>query len=258
MKKLIIACLFAVMLWLGWGQNAIAVTQEELDLSTQLWKSSLHAINDINCASCHQDEETKAFVAKPQASCRTCHEESVDTFMLGKHGVRLLEGQSPLNPTLARLPMHQEAANLQMTCATCHDAHSANTIPAAVDSCLTCHADNHSLNYKNSRHAELFDADRELPRASATAVSCSTCHMARYEREVGDRQTAFVNHNNTYNLLPRDRMVGEVCINCHGVEYSYNSIFDDELVEANFDKPPTLEMQTFDLMRAAEERRQSQ
>jgi hypothetical protein len=26
-------------------------------------------------------------------------------------------------------------------------------------------------------------------------------------------------------------------MNCHGVEYSYNSIFDDDLVEANFDQP---------------------
>ena len=258
MKKLIVACLLTITLWLGWGSPAIAATQEELDMSTQLWESSLHALNDVNCASCHQDEETNEFVAQPKASCRSCHEESVETFLLGKHGVRLLEDRSPLNPTMARLPMHEEAANLQMGCATCHDAHSANTIPAAVDSCLTCHADNHSLNYKNSRHAELFDADRELPRPSANSVSCSTCHMARHEREVGDRTTAFVNHNNTYNLLPRDRMVGEVCINCHGVEYSYNSIFDDELVEANFDKPPTLELETFDLMRAAEERRQSQ
>lgn len=96
MKKLVVVCLCAAMLWLGWGQGAIAATQEEIDFSTQLWESSLHAINDINCASCHQDEETNEFVAKPQASCRTCHEESVDTFMLGKHGIRLYEGNRPL------------------------------------------------------------------------------------------------------------------------------------------------------------------
>ena len=185
MKNVIISCLLVFALWCGWGSPAIASTQEEIDMSTQLWESSLHAINDVNCASCHQDEETKEFVAQPKASCRSCHEAEVDTFMLGKHGIRLYEGESALNPTMARLPMHAEAANLQMGCATCHDTHSANTIPAAVDSCLTCHADNHSLNYKNSRHAELFDADRNLPRPSANSVSCSTCHMARHETTDG-------------------------------------------------------------------------
>jgi hypothetical protein len=64
-----------------------------------------------------------------------------------------------------------------------------------------------------------------------------------------------VNHNNTYTLLPRDRMVAEVCMNCHGMEYAYQSIFDDEMVEANFNRLPTLEMETFELVRKLEQRR---
>ncbi|MEO1348087.1 MAG: hypothetical protein AAFW84_04700, partial [Cyanobacteria bacterium J06635_15] len=58
--------------------------------------------------------------------------------------------------------------------------------------------------------------------------------------------------------LPRDRMVKDVCMTCHGVEYSYNSIFDDDLVEANFDKPPSLSLETFDLVRALEKKRTNQ
>lgn len=154
--------------------------------------------------------------------------------------------------------MQLNAHDLQMTCSTCHDAHSVNTLPAAVDACLTCHSDPHSLNYENSQHAQLFAADRSLPRPSGTSVSCATCHLPRYELKRGDSSITFVNHNNTYTLLPRDRMVKDVCMTCHGVEYSYNSIFDDDLVEANFDKPPSLSLETFDLVRALEKKRTNQ
>ena len=236
----------------------LSVSQDDIDEIVGLWEGSAHALNDINCSSCHNNEETNEFVAKPdQESCRTCHEQAVDTFLLGKHGIRLLEGQQPLQPKLARLKMHEEAFDKQMTCNTCHDVHSVDTMQASVDSCLTCHNDTHSVNYKNSRHAELFAADqgKELARPSSESVSCATCHMARHEVKKGDSKVILVNHNNTYNLKPRDRMVKEVCMNCHGIEYSYNSIFDDELVEADFDKPPTMEHESFELMRAAEERR---
>ena len=236
---------------------AMAVSETELQEINQQWQTSLHALNDINCASCHQNNETKAFVAQPDLeSCRSCHENSVDTFLLGQHGIRLLEGQPALMPKMARLPMKHEAFDKQMNCNACHNVHTVNTMQAAVDSCLTCHNDTHSLNYQNSRHAELTSTSSELPRPGPEAVTCATCHLPRTGREKADG-TLFVevNHNNTYTLLPADRMVGEVCMNCHGIEYSYNSIFDTELVEANFDRPPTLSHESFKLMEAAEKRR---
>lgn len=260
MRRLI-SSLLALWLLLGfaapaWGDT---VNQALLDETTQLWTTSAHALNNINCSSCHQDAETKAFVSRPDhESCRSCHEQSVDTFLLGKHGIRLLEGKPPLTPAMARLPMKAAAHDRLMTCGTCHDVHSVNTVQAAVDSCLSCHNDTHSLNYQNSRHAALFDSDRSLPRPSGAAVSCATCHLPRHGVESGEATVTFVNHNNTYTLLPRDRMVQEVCMNCHGVEYGYQSIFDDDLVAANFDKPPTLAMETFDMVRALEARRTDQ
>ena len=245
-----------VMLVLGPGLTASATTQQELTDITEMWQTSAHALNDVNCASCHQNEETKAFVAAPDhESCQSCHGPSVDTFLLGKHGIRLLEEKSPLTPAMARLPMQLDAMEKQMNCNACHSVHSANTVEASVDACLTCHSDNHSLNYKNSKHAELFAASKELPRPGPGAVSCATCHLPRVLDDRGENAIVHVNHNNTYNLKPQDRMVGDVCMNCHGVEYSYNSIFDPELVEANFDRPPTLELESFDLMKAAEEKR---
>lgn len=259
--KVIFAWGLALILLLGWVTPAWGevVDQAKLDENTQLWQGSAHSLNDVNCSSCHQDAETRAFIAHPNhENCQSCHEQAVDTFLLGKHGIRLLEGETPLMPALARLPMQPNAHDLQMTCSTCHDAHSVNTLPAAVDACLTCHSDSHSLNYENSQHAQLFAADRSLPRPSGTSVSCATCHLPRYELKRGDSSITFVNHNNTYTLLPRDRMVKDVCMTCHGVEYSYNSIFDDDLVEANFDKPPSLSLETFDLVRALEKKRTNQ
>ena len=233
---------------------ADSISQVRLTEIERQWQTSAHALAEVNCSSCHQNQETNEFVAKPtEESCKSCHENSVDTFLLGKHGVRTLEGLSPLTPAMAHLPMKDSSLDKQMNCNTCHNVHTVDTYQAAVDSCLTCHADNHSLNYKNSPHAEIFREIGTLPRPNNDSVTCATCHLPR---EVSGDEV-LVNHNNTYTLLPRDRMVKEVCMNCHGVEHAYNSIFDDELVEANFARPPTQKMQTFQLVRDLEKKRSS-
>ena len=234
--------------------KADKVTSSQLEEIKQQWRGSAHALAEVNCSSCHQDEATKKLVAQPtQESCRSCHENSVETFLLGKHGIRTLESLSPLTPAMAHLPMKESAKDLRMDCNSCHDVHTVNTAVAATDSCLTCHNDNHSLNYKNSPHAGIVSNLSELPRPNQQAVTCATCHLPR--TKVGE--TVLVNHNNTYTLLPRDRMVKEVCLNCHGVEHAYNSIFDDAIVEANFDRFPTKQLETFELVRALEEKRSS-
>lgn len=229
------------------------VTQQQLEEINQLWQTSAHALAEVNCSSCHQDEQTKRLIVQPsEESCRSCHEFAVDTFWLGKHGVRLFEGMSPLTPAMAHLPMKESARDREMNCNTCHNVHSVNTVPAAVDSCLTCHDDRHSRNYRDSPHAKLVNLT-SLPRPNREAVTCATCHLPRTSVD----NEVVVNHNNTYTLLPRNRMVKEVCMNCHGLEHSFNSIFDDELVEANFARPPTLKLETFDMVRTLEKKRSS-
>ena len=234
--------------------RAAKVSSNQIEEIKQQWQSSAHALAEVNCSSCHRDEASKKLVAKPtQESCRSCHENSVETFLLGKHGIRTLESLSPLTPAMAHLPMKDSARDLQMNCNSCHDVHSVNTAVAATDSCLTCHNDTHSLNYKSSPHAGIVQNLSSLPRPNEKAVTCATCHLPR--NKVGE--TVLVNHNNTYTLEPRDRMVKEVCINCHGLEHAYNSIFDDEIVEANFALQPTQKLETFDLVRALEKKRSS-
>ena len=257
MKKLLILLTTITFCFGAVSPQVIAakVTPEQIQSINKEWAKSVHALNDINCSSCHLNEDTKDFIAKPtHESCRSCHESQVETFLLGKHGIRLNEGLSPLTPKMAALPMKKSAFDKQMNCNTCHDAHSVNTFKAATDSCLTCHNDSHSLNYKKSKHFELVTSEGILPRPSNDSVTCATCHLPREKHG----ETIYVNHNNTYNLLPRDRMVKDVCINCHGMEYAYNSIFDDELVTENFARPPTLKLETFDLIRAFEKKRSSQ
>ncbi|MBE9128652.1 MULTISPECIES: cytochrome c3 family protein [unclassified Coleofasciculus] len=254
MRKMVVLVMVLLGFFVLGDVRAMAenLSQAELDKINPLWQESAHALAEINCSSCHQDAQTKAFIAQPTyESCQSCHEQEVETFLLGKHGIRLGEGMTPLTPGMAHLPMKASATGKQMNCNTCHDVHSVNTLQASVDSCLSCHNDRHSLNYKQSKHAQLFAAQGSLPRPTAESVTCATCHLPRQERG----STVFVNHNNTFTLLPRDRMVKEVCMNCHGMEYSYNSIFDDELVEADFSEPPTQQLESLDMIRALKQKR---
>ncbi|NER38185.1 MAG: hypothetical protein F6J93_30210 [Oscillatoria sp. SIO1A7] len=265
MKKLtkkFLAFLLVLLALASWNIEVARgeVSEAKLAEINELWQGSAHAMVGANCSSCHQDSETKELVLRPTyESCRSCHEEETNTFLLGKHGIRLLEGETPLTPSLARLPMKASALSKSMTCNTCHDVHSVDTFTAAVDSCLSCHNDRHSLNYKNSKHAELVAKEGKLPRPSSESVTCATCHLPRYEAiSIGAESKVQANHNNTYTLKPRDRMVKDVCMQCHGMEFSYNSIFDDELVEANFDRPPNQDLKTLEMVRTLKEKRSSQ
>lgn len=230
------------------------VTQTQLNEINQLWRGSIHAFADVNCSSCHLDAQSKNLVRKPTyESCQECHKVASETFLLGKHGIRIAEGLTPLHPKMAQLPMKKSALSKQMNCNTCHDVHSVNTFQASVNSCLSCHNDPHSLNYNKSRHYELLVAEGSLPRPSTESVTCATCHLPRQDFA----GVIHVNHNNTYNLLPRDRMVKDVCMNCHGMEYAYNSIFDDALIEENFARPPTLELKTLDMIKVLQKKKSS-
>lgn len=246
------ACLPLMILLLSlvvWPAAASALTVDE---ATDLWTGSTHALQGVNCTSCHQVEDTGEFVASPdQESCRQCHEFSTETFLLGKHGIRTLEGQSPLTPEMALLPMQPNAHGTEMNCNTCHDVHAQDMHTASVDACLTCHSDDHSLNYVNSKHAGLLTGNENLPRPGAGEVTCATCHLPRQTISGEVR----VNHNNTFTLKPGDRMVADVCMNCHGFEFAYNAVFDDDLVTENFARLPDRNHESLAMVRAKRDRR---
>lgn len=164
MRSWLLRGVLLLLLWNGLTVSAWAVDQAQLQSINQSWSQSAHALADVNCSSCHQNKSTKQVLQRPNhESCQSCHEAQVDTFLLGKHGIRLLEGQTALTPALAHLPMQAAAHDKQMNCNACHDVHSVKTLPASVDSCLTCHKDTHSLNYQNSRHAQLLQEEGHFP-----------------------------------------------------------------------------------------------
>ncbi len=218
----------------------------------QDWLETAHAEAGVNCSGCHQtlneNNELSNWKDKPGIeSCQTCHGTEVDQFKLGKHGMRLAVGLSPMSVKDARLPMNENASHQELTCTTCHGAHRFDTTIAAVDSCLECHADEHSLAYKDSPHFELWEQQSE---DDTTGVSCATCHMPRVEHDVSDWLTrVMVDHNQSGNLSPNSKMIRSACIHCHGLGFSIDALADEALIKNNFNGTPSVHVESIDLAR---------
>jgi predicted CXXCH cytochrome family protein len=225
----------------------VAVRKEVVDG----WRASAHAAGDVNCMDCHGGSAT-GFVAVPgERACAECHRFEVETFRTGKHGARGAVDLPPLTPSLARQPMrHDTRAGRGLSCAACHDPHRLDTRRAAVEACLGCHDDEHSRNFESSPHGATLRLDGPTGPTGPGAVTCATCHLprTRVEGDMGPRVA--VNHNNTFTLRPRDRMVKEVCAACHGLEFSLSNIVDDTLVRSNFRGRSTRRHETFRMMDA--------
>lgn len=217
------------------------------------WEKSLHAKRDVNCLDCHKGEK-EAFVLSPaEKTCARCHGFEVETFHQGKHGVKASLKLSPLTPAEARVPMKsRKPEDRKLTCSTCHDPHSVDTQKAAVEACLGCHNDPHSKSFFRSKHFALFAADQG-PRPGPRAVTCATCHLPKVKVQAKGGTRVAVNHNNTFTLQPRDRMVKEVCLSCHGLEFAMTSIFDDRLILNNFQGGPERKHETLKMVEAFQE-----
>ena len=189
----------------------------------QDWVSTAHAAQGVNCNHCHQTQgdssEAWSDVVSVEA-CQTCHVGQVDSFLTGKHGMRIAAGLSPMTPSLARLPMHAGAAHAELNCSACHAGHRFDTEFAAAEACLQCHADDHSLAYANTTHAQLWSDEVAGEGVKGSGVSCATCHLPRLEGEMG----VWVNHDQNSGLRPNETMARQVCLNCHGLEFALSSL----------------------------------
>ncbi|MEM9254533.1 MAG: cytochrome c3 family protein [Pseudomonadota bacterium] len=225
----------------------------------QEWLASSHAAAGVGCDGCHvaAAEEAAEWVDKPDHShCAGCHAGEVAGFLQGRHGMRLdvaLVGRelSPMTPALARLPMKEDAMHETLDCQSCHGAHSYESRTAAVDSCLTCHNDEHSLAYLDSPHAELWRAEMDGSAPPGTGVSCASCHMPRVDKDYfwGTFVHYEVQHNQSANLQPNEKMLRPVCMNCHGLGFGINALADPELILNNFANPPSVHIESIDLAR---------
>lgn len=231
------------------------------------WLATAHARSGVNCNGCHQTEAEgkKNWVERPDHTvCATCHEPETRGWLSGKHGMRLAEGLSPMTPGKARQPMHDKVRDQAMGCTSCHGAHRFDTKQAAVESCMSCHNDEHTAAYKRSPHYALWqkEAAGELPPGSG--VSCASCHLPRdeYRPPDGGAKRVLVQHNQNDNLRPNEKMIRPVCMNCHGYGFSVDALADAALVRNNYSGNPGIHIKSVDMVarrvKELEEKRQKE
>lgn len=216
------------------------------------WSQSPHATTAVNCQDCH----SKAAEQKPHweltNSCTSCHEKQAEQFTASKHGMRLGLGLTPMSPAHARLDT--ERSDVTMTCSSCHNPHTLDVTEAAVDSCLNCHKDEHSLNYKQSAHFELWQKEVSGEIAEGEGVTCASCHLPRTKK--GKKVT--VDHNQSAYMRPSNKMLRKVCMNCHGMEFSLSALVDEDLVNNNFSSSPDMSLKTIELLKQRLEKHRQQ
>lgn len=218
------------------------------------WATTAHAAKGVNCNQCHVDDidpsDQQPAIWRNQVdhqTCGKCHEQELAGFTAGKHGMRLAQQLSPMTPAEARLKMKASRAHESLNCSSCHAGHRFDTQYAAVDACLSCHNDRHSLAYQSSSHFELWKAEIAGEAEPGTGVSCATCHMPRREDEDGN---VFVDHNQNGNLRPNEKMIRSVCNHCHGVAYSIDALADQALIETCFQGAPSEHIESVDMVKA--------
>lgn len=245
------------------------------------WAGSGHALSSVNCAACHapsappdatpEEVEQDWTVAPPFSVCRDCHRVQARTFAAGRHGMRqhplispprepasgrigawlpaeiagwFADDPHPQRMTAgeARIAMRPGAASEALDCGACHGSHAADTREAAVGACASCHNEAHTLAYFDSPHHALWEAELSGAAAPGSGVSCATCHMTRTER----RGTIVVSHNQNDNLRPNEKMIRTVCLDCHGLGFSLDSLADPDLVARNFNGRPAVHVESIE------------
>ena len=223
----------------------------ELNFDTTLlqeWETTAHAEAGINCQDCHtQDGVWKNELT--HEACRTCHTGEVDGFLSGRHGMRLAQALSPMNPSMARLPMKPDAHDKALTCTSCHTAHRFDRHSAAVDACLSCHNDTHSLAYTDSPHFILWETEQNGDGETGSGVSCATCHLPREIHKQDTIEKVVVQHNQNDTLRPNEKMIRSVCMNCHGLGFSINALADTTLIKNNFNGTPSEHIKSLDMVK---------
>ena len=262
------------------AEDAIAPDGYRTEDAVALWAGSAHAVNGINCAGCHAPDvaETRDPVTlhdhwkeEPGVEvCSTCHKPQRRSFSEGKHGMRLHAkiagprqaaeaGLTRVAQTLFRdepLPpfkvgdsylAHNMAPAAHDTalgnCGNCHKPHDVDLRVAAVESCGTCHTDEHSRNYLTSPHYALWQAEVSGGAPVGSGVSCADCHMPKIEGRSGE---IFTTHNQNAYFRPNEKMIRPVCLSCHSLDFSIDALADPNLVESNFNGRPSVHIESID------------
>lgn len=233
-----------------------AIVPVENERIVKQWVESSHARSGVNCSHCHQaDKKTNTVLMSKWENqpaievCTQCHEHESEQFFKGKHGMRIGASLSPMTPEMARISMKQSAHDKELTCNTCHQAHEYNTKKAAVQVCLGCHNDTHSKAYLESPHYQLWRKEVVGIAPLGSGVSCATCHMPRLVIKQNGLDRTLVDHNQNANLRPNSKMIRNVCMQCHGLAFTLESLADVNLVLNNYSGSPIKKHKTIEMVR---------
>jgi len=233
--------------------GTVSVAAEIIDQ----WATTSHAKRGVNCEACHKGAEPNTPVAawsdKPsELTCKSCHELELTGFYAGKHGMRLAQMLPPMQVSEARQIMNTEETHDALSCSSCHGAHEYSTQTAAVDSCMNCHKDDHTLAYKKSKHFELLQQELNGRVQQGSGVSCATCHLPRVQQKHKGIERIVVQHNQNRNLRPNEKMIREVCMNCHGLGFSIDALADPKLIANNFQGKPGKHIESIQMAKIRE------
>lgn len=230
------------------------------------WLETAHSQSGANCTACHINQsEAQGDTASEKnwenfpeiTACASCHSVEVERFTEGKHGMRLKQGLSPMTTAQALLPMKENNSHEALNCSSCHSGHRFDVKLAAVESCLDCHDDDHSLAYKQSPHYRLWQKEINGEAEAGTGVSCASCHMPRINYDVSEWMSrTIVDHNQSANLSPNTKMIRSSCQHCHGLEFTLDALTDETLIDNNFTGTPGRHIATMDLADKEKQRRQ--
>ncbi|TGD71766.1 NrfA- nitrite reduction protein [Mangrovimicrobium sediminis] len=249
-----------------WPIQPVALADQALPEGVEIdahiaedWLASGHARSGVGCNACHvvaaNEDAQPAWTDHPdETACAGCHAGEVQGFYAGRHGMRLDSAKlgrrlAPMTPGEARLPMRAEAADHELDCQSCHGAHRYDIREAAVQSCLGCHADEHSLAYEESAHHRLWQAELAGSGEPGSGVSCASCHMPRVDKDYfwGTFVHNEVQHNQSANLAPNEKMLRPVCLQCHGLGFAIDALADPDRIRDNFSQAPTVHIESIDL-----------
>ncbi len=231
------------------------VVPDWIAVSTEIseWHSSSHQQAGVDCQSCHQpDEQSDGWVESPSMEvCASCHAPQMESFMLGKHGMRLKSGLPNMTPDMAKIAMKPDMSeallHAELTCNSCHNPHDVNAMEAAVEACIGCHNSGHVNSYAASPHGQLYAQMHQGNLELKHAVTCATCHMPRVEVIEENHRVVRVNHNQNDNLRPNEKMIRSVCMDCHSLAFSIDSLADEALINNNFTGRPHHHIRSIDM-----------
>ncbi|TNC83032.1 MAG: hypothetical protein C9356_00875 [Oleiphilus sp.] len=205
-------------------------------LNLQHWDQNRHVEAGISCVACHESTPgSKAWVEQPAMEvCASCHQQENEGFRKGRHGMRLVQDMAAISPGESRALSFADASlNTSHSCMACHSQQPKSERAVAVTACLGCHQDEHSLAFERSPHAQ---RDEE-------SLTCATCHMPRLtdaplEATPGQPVLTRVEHNQSANLRPNEKMIRPVCMQCHSLAFSIDALADETLIQNNFRGKP--------------------